>query len=803
VRCVIAHELAHALLIQRGYLNWVFGGVGRVVVVARMLEYITGSFEADGSRFYTGRVLKWGAERMAMLCVRCAATYLRQDEFDADAAAARLCGAAIYARSLTRVQLAADTPPLPWRERVVQSQRAGSYCAWLRGRFNSNVAPDPGLLLGIVTHSVRDPMSTHPALPDRLAALPDAGPAFPQAFTVSAAEEYLRDPEETARKLIDRLEETAADEQRAENRDLLRGVLTSHATSRRLRWRKLGWWLLSGGVVLLLLGPLPLVHWWQNTPDVLWGVGITNACLLGLGALLLATTRVRETEPLAFPRILDVDDRIAHGQDRANYRPLPVASLPVWPATTAARGFCVFCALIGLTGIAGSVASMATSGRSDFVVGPMAVSIFILGAAVIWACCRFRVVKRPWVRAATDQGRLVELMEELRPLGETSGGGASAGAVWRQEAEAALVASDFLRAVAAARLCLGELPGDRHARMVQAIASAYFSDRPGSDRLLEPLVSAEGLGPSLSCTLGWTRGLSGEWQPAEGYFLDALRYQPKEPSFWKFLAYAQWRRGKSLEAARSARKALSLAGANADDERALLARILMDLGRPLHALEEVDQLAAEAQGHWQIQVVRLRALLLLERFAEAEQLSAELDGVEVTASAHLEIASAFLEADQEAAAEQRAARAAVAGFNPEAHLLRARIAARRKDQGQVFEQVRQALDLQRPPAPGACGPLLVLEDALELLRTFEPPVMGCLAWGYVLDTGIGMPRQYVRLVACDLDWERANGRVRWLCQLLFPQRDPVTVARCITPVADPIRPDGLHAPGLYDPTIYQ
>ena len=795
VRGVIAHELAHALLIQRGYWAWSVGGVSRMVTLSRLFEAVI----ANTERFYTAQTIRWGIDRMALLGVRLAATYLRQDEFDADAAAARLCGADVYARGLVRVQLASDLADVSWRERVIQSQREGSYCAWLRERFRSHEAPDPGLLLSVTTNSTTDPMSTHPALPHRLAALPGVRSVFPQPFTRSGAEAYLRDPDEAAQRLIDRLEETAADEQRAENRELLKGIRARHGRSRRNGFRKLAGWLIGIGIFLFLLGLLLDLGWWR---DGLGGMNILILACIGGGAWLLAATRVRDPEPLPVFPIHAIDALIRQDRDVQEYRPLPPTSLPIWPASTASRVACVVTLVLGLAGLASWVPLAQRLGPDEKELATLLalVSGSLILVAGLWGLFRFRTVRRRWTPEASDNGQLATLMTELRS--RPSATPEAAVAAWRAEAERAFVACDFLRVVAAARLCLGEEPGDRYARMLLAVAGAYHGD-PNGATVLRPLTQGEGLVPSLGCALGWIAVFENQWQDAEAYFLDVLRHRPKEPAYWKCLAYAQWRRGKSLEAVRSARKALSLAGDNAADERALLARILVDLGRPLHAVAELDQLPSPMQETWQLRVARLRAVLLLRRFAEAEQLSAELDTSNASPLAHLAVARAFLEAEQEEAAEQRAAWVCGGGFYPEAHVLRAQLAAKRNERGVVYDELRKALDLSRPVASGAVGPFHVLDTALELLRSFEPPVTGIGGWGYVLDTGIGMPRQYLRVVACDVTWEQADARIRWLCHLLFPQRDPVSLARCLTPVADPIRPEGLVAPGLYGAEVYQ
>jgi len=796
VRAVIAHELAHARLIQRGFLGWLFAGLNRMSVLAEVLQSMTDSAEEQDSRFQTARTLAFCARAGAVAGTRMAATYLRQDEFEADAVAAELCGSGVYARSLVRLHVASQAPPLSWRDRVIQSQRDGSYCAWLRGHLKTDLAPDPALLLSVITDATADVMRTHPSLSDRLAALPNPGAVFPQSFNVSAAEALISDPDETLRRLIDRLEETAAGEQRKENRTLVAEIRKLRADARRLRQRKGGGWLLGLGLAILAVVALPVVD--VETRQI-WATAATVLAIIG--AVILVLTRVRDQGPVPHFSLLALDAALRRRPSlQPEYRRLPEDSEPIWPSPPGLKWFWGGLAVFGVlwlfaTGIWATPNLFFDLVRLLFVIGS---AMAVVGGVGLYLELRRR--NRAWRPEADEPGELRRIGTELRRLGDAE--------LWRQQAEAAFAGCDFLRALAASRLRLGEVPGDRHARIIHAICCGYFEDEEAALRLLQPMLAREGLSPSLNCAMAWIAAFAGRWVEGEGYLLEAIEHRKTDATLWRWLAYMEWKRGKALESARSARRSVELAAGDrdaADDSRALLARILVGLGRPRHACEELDRLTASAATERPVRVAGLRAALLLGRTEEAEARVLEMEAAEGGRGLleEVELAHCFLEAERIEDVEPRLARVVATGFFPLAHVMLAHLAGLREDRAVVFTEIHTALDLDRPVIPGAGGPLDVLDEAFEVLRTLEPPTADCGAWIFRLDLGKTANLPYLQVTVCDVDYDRAFGRVRWLCGVLTPGRDPLSVALALTPSQKPIKPAGLMSPGFYDAVAHR
>lgn len=113
-----------------------------------------------------------------------------------------------------------------------------------------------------------------------------------------------------------------------------------------------------------------------------------------------------------------------------------------------------------------------------------------------------------------------------------------------------------------------------------------------------------------------------------------------------------------------------------------------------------------------------------------------------------------------------------AGHFPEALAGLGRVAAARGDAAAARSYLIAALDLTRPPAPEARGPLPLLSGiCMELLRLNEP-VRDCSAWKTTLplDPAVqGWSRLAVVIQAADQD--AAAAWARWFYACLYPGRD--------------------------------
>ena len=200
-------------------------------------------------------------DRLVRISTRLIATYSRQDEFAADRGAAGLCGAGVMKSALSRLEaLHRITSRLPWNERVAQLQQPGGYSQWLLQEIAQGLAPQAAE----VTDVWFNQYSTHPSIPDRLAALP-VDDKLPAPDSPSAIQ-LLSHPDYIAVKLLTELQRLMAEQERKDSRVLEK---FSRKTGRQAHLRPgqtFGFLLILGGVICGLIGlaagdTLELVAW--------------------------------------------------------------------------------------------------------------------------------------------------------------------------------------------------------------------------------------------------------------------------------------------------------------------------------------------------------------------------------------------------------------------------------------------------------------------------------------------------------------------------------------------------------------
>jgi Zn-dependent protease with chaperone function len=178
-RAVMAHEMAHARLVQRGYRGWMMNGVSRIQNFARSADALRPASEPGKKprRFQTAALLARIADGFARTGTRAAALYSRQDEFAADRRAAEVCGAAVCREALVRSSFAGErSHGISWRDYLVRTQRRESLGDWLRARLLP--ADAAGLReweAKALAETHRSEYDTHPLFSDRIAALPPGG----------------------------------------------------------------------------------------------------------------------------------------------------------------------------------------------------------------------------------------------------------------------------------------------------------------------------------------------------------------------------------------------------------------------------------------------------------------------------------------------------------------------------------------------------------------------------------------------------------------------------------------------------
>lgn len=216
VEAVLAHELAHARTVQRGFSKWLNRGLARLGRTAAELS-ARAAFrqEAKQSAALASAVLRV-FDPLATRAARLVASYSRQDEFAADRGAAECCGAAGLRSSLIKLErLNREVERMPWSERLARMQPEDHFGAWLITEISRLMGTADETIVG---HDL-DPYSTHPSLADRVAALPADGRPVAAA---APGLELLADPDVIAARLAVEIQRVVYDQEQRHSRTLAR-----------------------------------------------------------------------------------------------------------------------------------------------------------------------------------------------------------------------------------------------------------------------------------------------------------------------------------------------------------------------------------------------------------------------------------------------------------------------------------------------------------------------------------------------------------------------------------------------------
>ena len=310
VEAILLHEMAHARLVQRGVNKWTLAGVIRGHQLAENLSDLaaaeqraTRETENDkGTPFHTARALGWIAGRIARAEANLYAVYSRQDEFLADKVAAEIGGAANFCAGMLKVVMADyKSADVYWQDRMMQSQRDGSYTEWVRAHLRPADAPEAAKLAQkAYADDRRADYDTHPTMQDRFRAIgvdpqgflkASDNPALAREF---APVEWFRDADTIAERLFAEIERRQTEEERENAQEM-------SAANKKRKFRPLTGWE-QGGVILLLFGTVFLIV----SVDLLFEPGTIGlpVFLLGLlltGAGIAAFVHGRPAPPAALP----------------------------------------------------------------------------------------------------------------------------------------------------------------------------------------------------------------------------------------------------------------------------------------------------------------------------------------------------------------------------------------------------------------------------------------------------------------------------------------------------------------------
>ncbi len=273
VEAVLAHEMVHARLIQRGLKQLLNGGLSRAAKLSGGLAAYMDAYERASQSAGLAGPMHSVADRLTKLAARLVAAYARQDEFEADRGAADLCGAGPIRSSLSKLdRLEAKLARLPWHERVARFQLGGGFSRWLVQELATATAGEASGDEGKVFNKY----ATHPLLRDRLAALPpDAGPA-PEGQRPGL--DLLADADAVAEKLIAEIQRVAAQEEEKDSKELRKWVRKARRRGQSNGWELAGW-------VLGLIGAGTGVAAWLLN-ELSFGLG-SFAVIAVVGAVLL------------------------------------------------------------------------------------------------------------------------------------------------------------------------------------------------------------------------------------------------------------------------------------------------------------------------------------------------------------------------------------------------------------------------------------------------------------------------------------------------------------------------------------
>lgn len=268
IEAIILHEMAHALLVQRGAKKVGVQGVSRFIrLVEETRELMEREEPAQGEiwgRFWTASLLARLGSLLAAAGVRMYALYSRQDEFDADRSSAQRCGGAVFGDALLKsVLLDAKAAEFGWHDCVMQSQREGSYTEWMRGRLRIQDEKElEKLRREAISRDRRSHYSFHPTIEDRIAQVTDEAVGRPVTvrFAPTVLAPWFEDSDATVDRLFSLIERALMDEERAESENLSRWERKRRVKRSPNTLEAIGIILLVCGGLILLLSVVSVLH---------------------------------------------------------------------------------------------------------------------------------------------------------------------------------------------------------------------------------------------------------------------------------------------------------------------------------------------------------------------------------------------------------------------------------------------------------------------------------------------------------------------------------------------------------------
>jgi heat shock protein HtpX len=700
VEAVLAHEMMHAKLVQRGFSQLLRGGLNRAVQLARGLSAQVEVARRSRRSAEISKGFLRCADWFARSCAKLVATCSRQDEFAADLGATQVCSPGMLQSALLRIQqIDRNAARLPWRERVAQLQSGEGFGDWLRKELALVETPDAAE----VKSELRCKYSTHPSLRDRLAALPPA-PAdtlIPQRPGI----QLLAEPDTVAEKLMLEIQRLIALEEAKDSKQLDRWSrkLRSHSHLRPVQ--SLGLIAAAAGIII---GPI----WWFSA-----------------------------------------------GMSAALFKFMAVTIIPG-----------ALCYRFG--------------GYRERTTVPVP---------------DFAVMKAAWQAGESYDASKANVIEtELRQRFASHKKRSERAQLLAEEAYSALARCDYVRAHAAASLCLREnarsVEGDS-ALGIAAAALGQIQQVQWSLRKLQK--STRFTGVSAGWTAAWIYLLCGDWDRAEALMAEARKGRPNEPTLLALLALCQARRGKLQSAILSARLACKPQPRNKEYAKQFIG-LLLDGGFVREAAEWLATLNSELRNDPELSFSMLRLKLIGRKFGEAEEWEHLYRQQSTRPHDLVRLGGLYEGARKPEKAANYFNQALVAGHYPEALLGLARLEVERKNIQLAENYLLAAFDLKKTVGKGGAGPLPLMHRIFAQLVMLEEPALNCRAWIATL-AGTGGPAPLARhsFMIYATSSRDAEQRFRKVLAAMEPGSPPLlsnAILWCQAPKEQ--QPDGPVRPGV-------
>jgi tetratricopeptide (TPR) repeat protein len=324
---------------------------------------------------------------------------------------------------------------------------------------------------------------------------------------------------------------------------------------------------------------------------------------------------------------------------------------------------------------------------------------------------------------ATREARRKELENTIEQLGAGLKPAETLARV-RDEAYDALTRAEPLRAFVCFRRIEKLQPGHPETDMLGAVALAML----GADA--SPWVNAVAKNTGLHSNgslwaAAWALQLMRRFENAEPMLEELKRRVPGEITYVGLLAVCQAKRGKLQSALEGAQAAFDAQPASTW-RRELLVDLLVSAGRLDEAEKRLSEVSVADDPGLVLSALRLK--LMKGELADADRWLARVRGLPEPGPYLLSAGGSFEQArcDEQARACYEAALAV--GYYPAAELGLARLALHARDHAAVERHALAAINVSRPLATKAIGPLPLFLSAIGLLNAIQPRSRRLTAW---------------------------------------------------------------------------